>query len=293
MKILIIGSPKSKESQLLKKAGQKRKHLVEIVPISELIFKGWKSLSIQSQQGLDIKNFEAVLFRAISQHIIEAKIIAQYLKNQKRIIVDEILAKGNYEYHKFFMYSRLQAKNIPQPLTFFIFNLTSLKKIVKRIKPPFIIKHIKEMHGRGNFRLDSKKQLFDFFKQKKRGRLGYHLIQEWYPSQHYYRTIVLGSKVLGAMERVSLHCQNRPNIPLSQRSKKTELSPTLKKLSLKTAKALGIELAGLDIMPDKKNRLRVLEINRSPQFKRFAQVTGLNLAKEIIKYLEQKANQPE
>ncbi|MFH1461182.1 MAG: hypothetical protein ABIF84_02060 [Patescibacteria group bacterium] len=287
MKLLIIGSPRSKESQLLKEASEKRSHLVKIIPIAELIFKGEKTLSIRARQGLDIKNFEAVLFRAINRHIIEAKIIAQYMKDKKRVVVDEVLANGNYECHKFFTHSRLWAKQIFQPTTFFIFNPVNLKEVVRKIKPPFIVKHIKGMRGRSNFRFNSQKELFDFFKKKE--RLGRYLIQEWYPAKYYYRTLVLGSKVLGAMKRLSLHCQDRPKIPLSQRSKKARLSDGLKKISLRTAKAMKIELAGLDIMPDSHGRLRVLEINRSPQFRRFSRVTGIEVAEEIIKYLEKKA----
>lgn len=288
MKILIIGSAKSKESQLLKEAAVKRNHSAAIIPLSKLILKGQQSLSITTPAGLDIKNFEAVLFRAINQHIIEAKIVAQYMKDKKRTVIDEILAKGNYEYHKFFMHSRLWAENIPQPLTFFVFNLDNLKRAIQKLKPPFIVKHIKEMHGQSNFRFDSKKQLFKFFKKEK--RLASYLIQEWYPSKYYYRTLVLGNRVLGAMERLSLHCLDRPSIPLSQRSKKAALSPALKKISLQTTQTLGIELAGLDIMPASKGQLRVLEINRSPRFKRFTQVTGLNVAEEIVKYIEEKSS---
>ena len=286
MKILIIGSPKSKESQLLKQEAKKRNHSAEIIPLSKLIFQGQKNLSITTSVGLDIKNFEAVLFRAISQHIIEAKIVAKYMEDKKRAVIDEILAKGNYEYHKFFMHSQLWAKNIPQPLTFFVFNLGNLKRAIQKLKPPFIVKHIKEMHGQSTFRFDSEKQLVNFFKKGK--RLGNYLIQEWYPSKYYYRTLVLDNKVLGVMKRLSLHCQNRPKIPLSQRSKKAVLSLALKKLSLQATRALDIELAGLDIMPDSKGQLRVLEINRSPQFKRFTQITGLNVAEAIIKYIENK-----
>ena len=290
MTILIIGSPKSRESQLLKQEAEKRNHSVEIIPLSKLILKGQQGLSITTSTGLDIKNFEAVLFRAISRHIIEAKIVAKYMEDKKRTVIDEILAKGNYEYHKFFMHSRLWAENIPQPLTFFVFDLDNIERTIQKLKAPFIVKHIKEMHGQSNFRFDSREQLLDFFKGKKGNRLGNYLIQEWYPSKYYYRTLVLGNKIIGAIERLSLHCQNRLKIPLSQRSKKAVLSPALKKISLQTSQALGLELAGLDIMPDSKGRLRVLEINRSPQFKRFSQVTGINAAEEIIKYIEKKSN---
>jgi ribosomal protein S6--L-glutamate ligase len=287
MKILIIGSSKSKESQSLKQEGEKRNHQVKIISISNLIFSGREKLSIHTKEGLNIADFEAILFRAISRHIIEAKIIARYMKDKQRVVIDEILAGDNYEYHKLFMHSRLWAKNIPQPLTFQIFNLKEAKKAIKKVRAPLIVKHIKEMHGRSNFRFDSEKQAFEFFRQNKK-RLGNYLIQEWYPSKYYYRTLVLGAKALGAMERLSFHCQNRPSIPLSQRSKKAELSSALGKISLRTTQALNIELAGLDIMPDKKGQLRILEINRSPQFKRFSQVTGINVAEKIIKYIEQK-----
>jgi ribosomal protein S6--L-glutamate ligase len=288
MKILIIGSKKSTESQLLKKKAEERGHMVEIIPLRELICGGQKNLVILTKEKKDIRKFEAVLFRAINQHVIEAKIVAQYMQEAGKIVIDEILAQGNYDYHKFLMHTKMWQKNIPQPATYFPLNLNGLKIILEQIKPPLIVKHIKEMRGRHNFRLDTKKEVLDFFTQNKKQRLSCYLIQEWHPSQCYYRTLVLGNKVLGAMERLSLHCQNRPKIPLNKRSKKADLSPTLKELSLQATQALGIEFAGLDIIPDKGGQWRVLEINRSPRFKRFTQVTGVNVAEEVIKYIERK-----
>lgn len=289
MKILIIGSRKSIESQQLKKEAEKRGHLTKIIPLRELIFGGQKSLIILTKENKDIKEFEAVLFRAISRHIIEAKIVAKYIQEAGKIVIDEILAQGNYDYHKFLMHNKMWQRNIPQPATYLPLNLNSLKIILERIKPPLIVKHIKEMHGRNVFRFDSKKEVLNFFEQNKKQRIGRYLIQEWYPSKKYYRVLVLNKKVLGAMERLSLQCKNRPKIPLSQRSKKTKLTLTLKNLALKAAQATNIEFAGLDIMPDQKGQWRVLEVNRSPQFKRFTQVTGINVAEEVIKYIEIRA----
>lgn len=288
MKLLIIGSSQSYESQLLKKEAEKRNHSIKIIPLSKLIFAGQNKLLITTSNGLDIEHFDAVLFRAINRHITEAKIIAQYMSNKKRIVVDEILAIDNYYFHKFFMHHRLWFKGIPQPATFYAFNLKGIQTIIQKLKPPMIVKHIKGMHGRSIFRFDTRQAALDFFKTPEKKRLGSYIIQEWYPCEYYYRTLVLNNKVLGAMERISLFNQNQPKSPLSQRSKKVGLSSALKKLSLKTAKALKIELAGLDIMPDRDGVLRVLEINRSPKFKRFTQVTDINVAEKIIEYLEQK-----
>ncbi len=290
MKLLIIGSTKSKESKIIKEETKKRNHRCKIVPLSKLIFSGDNQLNISTSKGENIADFEIVLFRAITPHIAEASIIAQYLQKHKRKIVDECLAKESYAHHKFFMYCRLWRKNIPQPPTFFIINPASIKKALEQIPPPFIVKHIKEMRGRNNFRFDTKEQVLDFFKKKTKEKIGNYLIQQWYPAKHYYRTLVLGNQVLGAIKRVSLHCSDRPQLKLKQRSKKTVLTPTLKQLSLKATRAMGLELAGLDIIPDLKRQLRVLEVNRSPRFSRFSRATGINVAQKIVEYLERKAS---
>lgn len=288
MKLLIIGSPQSHESQLLKKEAEKKDHSAEIIPLSKLIFAGQNKLLITTLKDLDIECFDAVLFRAINRHITEAKIIAQYMNDRKKIVIDKVLANDNYYFHKFFMHHRLWLKNIPQPVTYYAFDLEGIQTVIQKLKPPVIVKHIKGMHGRSIFRFDTQQAVLDFFKTPRTKRLGSYIIQEWYPCEYYYRTLVLNNKVLGAMERVSLFNQNQSKIPLSQRSKKAEPFTALKELSLKTARALKIELAGLDIMPDRDGVLRVLEINRSPKFERFTQITGINVSEKIIKYLEQK-----
>ncbi len=285
MKIIIIGSRKVIESKLLKGEAEKRNHHLKIVPLTRLIFKGDKKLSILLPNKQELSSFDAILFRAINKHIIEAKIIAKYMRNNKRIIIDEILARGNYDYHKFLMHSKLWEAKIPQPKTFYPLNLKKVKYALKDLKTPIIIKHIKEMKGRSVFRFDTKKEALNFFIKNKK----YHyLIQEWYPSKKYYRVLVLGNKAFGAIERLSLKCKKRPKILLEKRSKKTELTSLLKNLALRAAKATGIEFAGVDIMPNQKDKLSVLEVNRSPQFKRFMKVTGINVAEEIIKYIEKK-----
>jgi ribosomal protein S6--L-glutamate ligase len=60
-------------------------------------------------------------------------------------------------------------------------------------------------------------------------------------------------------------------------------------LAIKAAKASGNEFAGVDIMFDSKNRPYILESNRAPQFDGFEHATGVNVAQEIVKYIEGRA----
>lgn len=288
MKILLIGSKKSFESRQLRKEAEKRNHYLEIIPLNKIALGIQKNFIIFTEKNKDVSEFDAVIFRAINRHITEAKIIAKYMQDKNKIIIDEILAKNGYDFHKFLMHIKLKNKNIPQPATYLPLGFNGLKKILEKIKPPLVVKHLKKTRGRDVFRFNAQKEVLDFFSQNKKQRPDRYLIQEWYPARSYYRVLVLGGKVLGAMERISLLRENKPKIPLAERSKKTVLTEELKKISLLAARAAGIEFGGLDIMLDKGGRLKVLEINRSPKFQRFSQITGINVAEKVIRRIENK-----
>ncbi|MFH1713547.1 MAG: ATP-grasp domain-containing protein [Candidatus Jacksonbacteria bacterium] len=275
MKLIIIGSRCSIESQLLEQESLKIGWQVKVIPIKDVIFKnGLPNLGI----------FDAVLFRAINQHVVQAKIIAKYAKKRGKIIIDELLADSDYDFNKLQMHAKFSFNQVPQPTTFQIFSLANLKRVLNLLSVPLIVKPVQSMRGQGILRFDSKKDCFNFFKQNRKYN---YLIQDWLSSKYYYRIFVINNKVLGAIKRLSLKCNSRPRIPLEQRSKKVILSSKLKNLALRASRACNIEIAGIDIM-SKNKKFYVLEVNRSPRFTRFAQVTKSNPAKEIITYLHRK-----
>ena len=60
-----------------------------------------------------------------------------------------------------------------------------------------------------------------------------------------------------------------------------------KKMAIKAAKAMGLSIAGVDLMRSKRGPL-ILEVNASPGFG-IEKVTGRNVALAIIEYVEQNA----
>ena len=59
------------------------------------------------------------------------------------------------------------------------------------------------------------------------------------------------------------------------------------KIAIKAAKAMGLHIAGVDLMRSKRGPL-VLEVNASPGFG-IEKVTGRNVAGKIIEYVERNA----
>jgi ribosomal protein S6--L-glutamate ligase len=67
---------------------------------------------------------------------------------------------------------------------------------------------------------------------------------------------------------------------------KIEVTDELKELALLSAKAVSLDIAGIDILKeDKTGKLYVIEANAAPSWKAMAKDTGINIEREILKYL--------
>jgi ribosomal protein S6--L-glutamate ligase len=54
-------------------------------------------------------------------------------------------------------------------------------------------------------------------------------------------------------------------------------------LAIKATKAIGLEVAGVDIIQTKRGPA-IMEVNANPGFEELEKVTGINVAEAMIKY---------
>ena len=99
------------------------------------------------------------------------------------------------------------------------------------------------------------------------------------------RVLVVGGIVIGAMELRPRKGDFRANFHLSKESCFKDLSPEQEKIALNAASAVGLEIAGVDLIVDKKDRVSVIEVNYSPGFNGLEAATGLDIAGGIVKYV--------
>jgi ribosomal protein S6--L-glutamate ligase len=66
------------------------------------------------------------------------------------------------------------------------------------------------------------------------------------------------------------------------------LSPQERQMALNATKHLGLGVAGVDIIPSKKGPL-LLEVNASPGLQGIEAATGVNVAGQIIRFIEKNA----
>jgi len=87
------------------------------------------------------------------------------------------------------------------------------------------------------------------------------------------------------MKRQGKEGEFRSNLHRGGNATVIELTDDEERTALKAAKALGLSVAGVDMLQSSKGPL-VLEVNSSPGLEGIEFATKRNIAKEIIRYLE-------
>ncbi len=99
------------------------------------------------------------------------------------------------------------------------------------------------------------------------------------------RAFVVDGIVVGAMKRQGKEGEFRSNLHRGGSASIIELSDQEELTAIKAAKAMGLGVAGVDMLQSSSGPL-VLEVNSSPGLEGIEMATQKDIAKEIIKYLE-------
>jgi ribosomal protein S6--L-glutamate ligase len=98
------------------------------------------------------------------------------------------------------------------------------------------------------------------------------------------RAFVVNGKVVGAMKRQGAEGEFRSNLHRGGVATVIKLSRAEKLAALNAAKALGLDVAGVDMLQSARGPL-ILEVNSSPGLEGIEGATGVNVAAEIVKFV--------
>jgi len=99
------------------------------------------------------------------------------------------------------------------------------------------------------------------------------------------RAFVIGGRVVAAMRRVSDSWKN--NISQGARPSAVQLTKEVEDLAIRSARALGCEVAGVDII-DGPDGPVVVEVNSQPGWRGIQQVSKISIAEKVAEYLARK-----
>lgn len=190
---------------------------------------------------------------------------------------------------------RLASKGFPIPRTILSKFPVNIPMVEEKLGFPLVIKTLRGTRGGGVFLAQTKEQFGDVTSLIADSNPDVHfLFQEYISKSHGrdLRVFVAGDKVVACMERKSQGDNFKSNISLGGRGKNYPPDAEITDLSLRVAKALGLEIAGIDLLFNEGN-YEVCEANSAMGFcgdDGLEAVCKVNAAKEIIELGIRKVN---
>ena len=165
--------------------------------------------------------------------------------------------------------------------------------VTENIGFPCVVKVVTGSYGEGVHLCESKKdykKLVEFVENL--GNKKTMIVQEYLgdrPSEDL-RVLVIGGKVVGAMLRSAPEGDFRANITNGGTGSEFEVTEEIDFIARETAKALGLDIAGVDLLFDHRG-FRVCEANSNPGFSGFEKYCGVDVADAITEYIKFKIHQ--
>ncbi len=181
----------------------------------------------------------------------------------------------------------LSRSGVSMPKTAFTNNSKDENKILKHIgHAPVIIKLLEGTQGLGVILAESNKaarSVLEAFESLKTRVIIQEFIEEAGGAD--IRAFVVNGEIVGAMKRQGKEGEFRSNLHRGGEAIVLQLSRAEKSTALNAAKAMGLAIAGVDMLQSKKGPM-VLEVNSSPGLEGIEKATKVDIAGKIIDYVQ-------
>jgi len=280
MNICIIGPKDSAETLAIKTEAESRGHNCKRIYMSDIYFEVKNSRYEVFHRKIELKEFDVFLFRAINKSIREATLMAKFLHEEGKIVIDSCLYMGAYKPANAVI--ELSLQDIPVLDQYQTGSLKSARDVLMEIEHPILVKYLNEKNKLTVVASEEWTESYDLVRTNKQKKFSF---QQYVDAQSYNRIFVINGKTLGGVRKTIL--DEEPKMQYSSKFKlqKVALTSEQEELAIKACKALKIEIGAVDII-EQNNELFVIEVHRSPKFLRFEKLTKINFAESILEYIE-------
>lgn len=181
----------------------------------------------------------------------------------------------------------LSKHEVDMPKTVFASNKSSAKDVIALSGgAPLVLKILEGTQGVGVVLVDSEKaakSVLDAFYGMDVNLLVQEFIEEAGGAD--IRALIVGGEVVGAMKRQGAEGDFRSNLHQGGSAVSHKLTRKEKSTALAAAKAMGLGVCGVDMIPSSRGPL-VMEVNSSPGLEGIEKSTKLDIAGKIMDYIE-------
>jgi ribosomal protein S6--L-glutamate ligase len=290
LKIGVLASnPNLYSNQRLLEAGAERGHEMVFLNLQQCYMKvDDQNPDVHYRGGATLSDLNAVITRIKPSLTFYGCAMARQFDSMGIYTVNssEAIAQSR---DKLFALQLMLKSGISIPTTGFANSPMDTNDLIEMVGgAPLIVKLLEGTQGSGVVLAETKKaaeSVINAFKAVSANLLVQEFIKE--ADGKDLRCFVIDGKVVASIERTAAPGEFRANLHKGGTASIVKITPEERKLAVKAAKALGLQIAGVDIIRSKKGPL-LLEVNSSPGLEGIETATGKNVAGMIIASIEQK-----
>ena len=186
----------------------------------------------------------------------------------------------------------LAQAGLPIPKTLLTRFPCKAELVEKQVGFPCVLKVITGSHGAGVYLCRTPKEFEDLSELiSSLDSKTSMIIQEYisHSEGRDLRVIVIGGRVVGAMQRTATDGSFKANISRGGEGAPHEVDDEMEMLAIQVAKVLDLDIAGVDLLfhPD---GYKICEANSSPGFKGFEKALGINIPEKVFSYAKLRSN---
>jgi RimK family alpha-L-glutamate ligase len=284
LKIGILSSQRGWHAMALEDAVRRQGLTPVYFPITRLAawIGGWAHLEVHEERLEDcqalfvrtipIGSLEQVIFRMDALHRIEH--LGIRVVNPASAIEQTV--------DKYYTSFLMADAGIPTPRTFVTEDFEQALYAFQEMGD-VVVKPLFGSEGKGMLRISDEDSAYRLFRSLELCRYVYYL-QEYIPhGQEDIRAFVIGDRVAAAMRRRGNGWKT--NFSRGAQVEAVQLDEEQQELSLRAARLVGTEYAGVDLLPAEDGRTYVLEVNSIPGWRGLRKTTSQNIADLVVAHV--------
>tara|TARA_R110002124_G_scaffold120895_7_gene279174 strand:+ start:93028 stop:93900 length:873 start_codon:yes stop_codon:yes gene_type:complete len=283
---ILSANPNLYSTQRLIEAAKKRKHSIEVINHTKCDIVIEKKNPVIFYKGKPLDHTDAVIPRIGASVTFYGTAVVRQFEMMRVFTTTEsqALVRSRDKLRSLQVLSRA---GLGLPKTIFTNYSKNVKEIVDQAGgAPVIIKLLEGTQGIGVILAETRKaaeSVIEAFNNLQARVIVQEFIKEAGGAD--IRAFIVDGQVVGAMKRQGKEGEFRSNLHRGGHASVIELTDEEEIAALKAAKAMGLGIAGVDMLQSARGPL-ILEVNSSPGLEGIEEATGKDIATTIIKYIE-------
>lgn len=287
--VMLARNPSLYSHRRLIEAAEARGHRLEIINTLHVHMNITSNRPVLRFGGQELPLYDAVIPRIGASITHYGLAVLRQFEMQGVFPVNESVAIGRAR-DKLRALQLLARAGIGLPVTAFAHGPRKAEDVIKEVGgAPVVIKLVEGTQGMGVILAETNASAISIVEAFSAANINI-LVQEYIKEAEGsdVRALVVGGRVVAAMRRVGKSGEFRSNLHRGGMAEAADISDDERTTAVRAAAVLGLNVAGVDMLRSNHGPV-VIEVNSSPGLKGIEQTTGVDVATEIIAFIETAA----